>query len=274
MEPLAGRIGFVGGGMMAEALCRGLLAAGVCDAGQVLISEPEPPRRAQMAAIVGEANVFDDNVRVCAEADTVVLAVKPQVAPDVLKALHGKVSSRTLVVSIVTGLTLHDLAAGLGTKRVIRVMPNTPALVGEGASAYSVGEGASDADRETARLVLSAVGLALELPEKHLAAVTGLSGSGPAFIYVLIEAMADAGVYLGLPRTVALDLAAQTVKGAAEMVRRTGDHPGLLKDKVTTPGGTTIEGLLALEQAGLRTAIMNAVVAAGQKAILLSKKTE
>jgi pyrroline-5-carboxylate reductase len=177
--------------------------------------------------------------------------------------MKGEVLERHLVISVAAGISLAQLAEGLGPlPRLVRVMPNTPCLVGQGASGYCMGANTSLADQRLVEQLLSAVGIAVPVEEKLLDAVTGLSGSGPAFGYLMIEALSDGGVLAGLPRDIALQLAAQTLKGAAEMVLATGEHPGRLKDQVTSPGGTTIVGLQALEAGGLRSALINAVAAA------------
>jgi pyrroline-5-carboxylate reductase len=181
-------------------------------------------------------------------------------------------SADKLVISIVTGIRGETLSAGLGACRIIRVVPNTPCLVGESASAYSLGANATADDGKLVANLLGSVGMAIQVDEKLLDAVTGLAGSGPAFVYLAIEALADGGVRAGLPRDIALRLASQTVKGAAEMVLKTGDHPGVLKDRVTSPGGTTIAGLQALETAGVRGAYISAVEAAARRAAELSKE--
>jgi pyrroline-5-carboxylate reductase len=189
----------------------------------------------------------------------------------VAAGLKGKIAAETLVVSIAAGIRLAALEHDFGENlRVVRVMPNTPCLVGQGASAYCLGGKATAEDGELVKELLSAVGLAVPVEEKLLDAVTGLSGSGPAFVYVIIDALSDGGVRMGLPRAVATALAAQTVLGAAQMVRATGEHPGVLKDRVTSPGGTTIAGLQALEEAGLRGALMSAVEAATRRAAELA----
>jgi pyrroline-5-carboxylate reductase len=202
-----------------------------------------------------------------------VLAVKPQTMAAVLAEVRPTVSPRHLVVSIAAGVTLGQLAAGLGPDaRLIRVMPNTPCLVGASAAGFAAGPAATADDVALVARLFGAVGKAFAVPEHLLDAVTGLSGSGPAFVYVLIEALADGGVRVGLPRDVALALAAQTVLGSAKMVLETGTHPAALKDAVASPGGTTIAGLHALERAGFRAAAMDAVEAAARRAAELGKQ--
>jgi pyrroline-5-carboxylate reductase len=189
---------------------------------------------------------------------------------DVLGELRGRVTTRHLVVSVAAGIPLAAIASGLGPgPRLVRVMPNTPCLIGQGASAYCLGPGATAADGELVGRLLSAVGRAYVVPEKLLDAVTGLSGSGPAFVYVMIEALSDGGVRMGLPRDVATTLAAQTVRGAAEMVLASGEHPAVLKDRVASPGGTTIAGLQALESGAVRAALIAAVEAATRRSVEL-----
>jgi pyrroline-5-carboxylate reductase len=188
-----------------------------------------------------------------------------------MQDVKSPASQDKLFVSIAAGVTIARLSAGLGTDRVIRVMPNTPCLVGKGAAAFARGPSATPADGERVAKLLNAVGLAFELDEKLLDAVTGLSGSGPAFVYVVIEALSDGGVRMGLPRHVATQLAAQTVLGAAQMVLG-GEHPAVLKDRVASPGGTTIAGLQALEDRGLRAALIAAVEAATERSKELGSK--
>ncbi|OYW17530.1 MAG: pyrroline-5-carboxylate reductase [Planctomycetales bacterium 12-60-4] len=205
-------------------------------------------------------------------SDVIILAVKPQQMASVLVSLQPHLESRHLVVSIAAGVTLKSMSTVLGAAhRLIRVMPNTPCLVGAGASAFALGESATSADAELVQKLVATVGISAQVSESLLDAVTGLSGSGPAFVYLFIEALSDGGVRSGLPRDLATRLAAQTVLGAAQMVLTTQQHPGTLKDAVTSPGGTTIAGLHALEQAGVRGGVMDAVTAAWERSCELSR---
>ncbi len=256
------RVGFVGAGRMAQALAGGLVSSGFCAAEDVCGSDVVPTAADAFAEATG-GQVVTTNAEVAGRSDVIVLAVKPQHMPGVLSDLAGSVTADHLVVSIAAGITLSTLSGALpADTRIVRVMPNTPCLVGISASAYAVGAAATDEDAALVARLLETVGVAMPVSEPLIDAVTGLSGSGPAYVYEVIEAMADGGVLCGLPRDVALQLAAQTVKGAAEMVFATGDHPGALKDAVASPGGTTIAGLAELERAGLRGALINAVESA------------
>lgn len=268
------RIGFIGAGRMATALAQGFVASGLATAEKIVASDVSSVATDEFRRTTG-ARVAESNSKVVAETDVVFLAVKPQQMAQVLQDLRGKLTAKHLVASIAAGVPLAALNVGLGAgPRLVRVMPNTPCLVGQGASAYCLGPGATQADGQLIGRLLSAVGQAHELDEKLMDAVTGLSGSGPAFVYVMIEALSDGGVQMGLPRDVATALAAQTVRGAAELVLSTGQHPGVLKDAVASPGGTTIAGLAALEAGGVRTALMSAVVAATRRAAELGAATE
>jgi pyrroline-5-carboxylate reductase len=258
--------GYIGAGRMATALVEGMIGRGVATPGRILASDPSESARQLLADRAG-IRTSASNVEVASQADVVVLAVKPQVIGTALAEVAPALGAGKLVISIVAGVTTASLRAGLGgSARLVRVMPNTPALVGAGASGYCLGEGATPADEALVRRLLEAVGRAYRVPESLIDAVTGLSGSGPAFVYAVIEALSDGGVRAGLPRDVATPLAAQTVLGAALMVLETGLHPGALKDQVTSPGGTTIAGLHALERGGLRAALMDAVEAAARRA--------
>jgi pyrroline-5-carboxylate reductase len=240
-------VGFIGSGMMASALMDGLMAKkALASPSSVTCSDIYPPSL-QLAAEKGY-NTCTTNDVVCQNAKTaIILAVKPNIIEQVCKDVAAS-GTDAVIISIAAGVTLATLEANLPGRRVVRVMPNTPCLVGEAASGYALGKLANDADREIVKTIFGSVGLALEVYEHLLDAVTGVSGSGPAYVFQFIEALSDGGVRCGLPRDVATKLAAQTVKGAAEMVLQTGKHPGLLKDGVTSPGGTTIAGVEALEK--------------------------
>jgi len=264
-------IGFIGSGQMARALAQGFVSAGLVEGGRIVHCDPVQAAAEQFAQQVGGSRKSASNGEIVAEANVIFLAVKPQNMPAVFSEIGGQIAPEKLVVSIAAGVTLGRLSEGLKTTRVVRVMPNTPALVGKGASAYALGPAATAADGQLVGQLLGAVGQAFQVDEKLLDAVTGLSGSGPAFVYVMIEALADGGVRMGLPRDIALALAAQTVRGSAEMVLSTGEHPAALKDKVASPGGTTIAGLAALEERGLRSALIAAVEAATRRSQELGK---
>lgn len=265
------RIGFIGAGKMATALAYGFVDAGLVDRARLFAADPFAEATAAFAKATG-GQMLPNNVALAEESTLVFLAVKPQQMAGVLSELKGRLTARHLVISVAAGVTLATLASGLGEgPRLVRVMPNTPCLVGQGASGYCVGRGATAADAELVGRLLTSVGRAWPLDEKLLDAVTGLSGSGPAFVFVMIEALADGGVRVGLPRQVALALAAQTVLGSAQMVLDTGEHPAALKDQVASPGGTTIAGLAALEAGNVRSALIAAVEAATKRSIELGK---
>jgi pyrroline-5-carboxylate reductase len=263
----ARRIGFLGAGKMATALAQGWLQAGLVRADHLRASDPLPEARSAFAqATAGQT--FTDNRQVVADSDLVVLAVKPQQMAEVLAEIGPVVqSSQPLLVSVAAGVTLQTIRAGLGVSsgRLVRVMPNTPCLVGAGASAYAASSGTPAEDVQGVDRLFNAVGRAVAVPEKLLDAVIGLSSSGPAFVFVVIEALSDGGVRMGLPRDLATLLAAQTVLGSAKLLLESGLHPGVLKDMVASPGGTTIAGLHALERGGLRAALMDAVEAAARR---------
>lgn len=257
-------VGFIGAGVMAEALTRGLIKSEVARARDICASDPSSHRREVFRGMIGQ-NTFAQNGKVVERSEVIVLAVKPGMLPTVADDIAPEVTTDHLVVSIVPGVTLKWLHERLGTARLIRIMPNTPALVEQGAAAFCRGARANDADASVVRQMLSAVGQCEEVEEELMDAVTGLSGSGPAYAYMMIEALSDGGVKMGLPRRTATRLAAQTLKGAAEMVLDSTVHPGALKDQVATPGGTTIAAVHALEKAGLRSALMDAVEAATRR---------
>jgi pyrroline-5-carboxylate reductase len=259
------RFGFIGAGRMATALARGFISANLAAADRVLASDAYPTAGEQFVAETG-CRLAANNREVLAGSDVIFLAVKPQQMAQVMAELHGHATREHLLISIAAGVPLATLASGLGgAPRLVRVMPNTPCLIGSGASGYCLGPNATADDARLVGQLLGAVGIAHQVDESLLDAVTGLSGSGPAFVYVIIEALSDGGVKMGLPRDVALALAAQTVRGAAAMILETKQHPGQLKDAVTSPGGTTIAGLSALEAAGARAAMIAAVEAATRR---------
>lgn len=263
------RIGFLGGGNMAEALIRGLLHSRSVDANAVHVSDVKAERLRDLADKYG-VRTTEDNDEVVAGADLVVIAVKPQIVDRILGPLGARLDAAKLVVSVAAGVPIESLEARLPpATRVVRAMPNTAAICLAGATAISAGSHATKADVEVARAFFEAVGRCVVLDETLLDAVTGLSGSGPAYVMLIIEALADGGVKVGLGRDTALLLAAQTVYGAAKLQLETGEHPGRLKDMVTSPGGTAIAGLHTLEAGGLRRTLIDAVeTAAGRSAEL------
>jgi pyrroline-5-carboxylate reductase len=264
-------IGFLGAGKMATALGRGFVRAGLVVPGQVIASDPSAAARAAFAKEVG-AKTTASNAEVVKFAPVVVLAVKPDQVGGVLAEIREGITGKHCLISIAAGVPLARLEAGLGAgARVIRVMPNTPALVGAAAAGYALGKSARAEDGKLAQKLFSAVGLAFQVKEALLDAVTGLSGSGPAYAYIFIEGLSDGGVAAGLPRDIATRLAAQTVLGSARMVLELGLHPGALKDMVTSPGGTTIEGVHELEKGKLRGTVMSAVRAAAEKSKKLGR---
>lgn len=263
---MAVRIGFVGGGQMATALAKGFLNAEIAVAADVVASDISPAARESFTAGTGCATL-ESNAAVAQCCAVVILAVKPQVLPGVLDELRRVATPDHLVISIAAGISLGVLETTLGRdRRLVRVMPNTGCLVGASATAFAVGGACTEADADYVDRLFRSVGVVFRLPESLLDAVTGLSGSGPAYVFQIIEALSDGGVRAGLPRAVASALAAQTVLGAAKMVLETGRHPAELKDMVASPGGTTIAGLAVLERAAVRGAIIDAVAAATDRA--------
>jgi pyrroline-5-carboxylate reductase len=256
-------IGFIGSGRMASALLEGILRAGIASAADIVLTDKIPAASEELARRTG-TGPRASNAEVVAEAEVLILCVKPGDVPQALREA-GDLSGK-LLVSIAAGVPLRRLQEwAAGNPRLIRVMPNTPALIGQGAAAYAPGEGATEEDMAVADRIFGATGVAVRVKEELLDAVTGLSGSGPAFVYTVIEALADGGVLMGLPREIALRLASQTVLGSAAMVLQTGMHPAQLRDQVASPGGTTMAGLEALEDAGLRAALIGAVRAATER---------
>ncbi len=274
------RIGFIGGGNMAAALIRGLLHSQTVSPEQIQASDVKAERLAELHAKYGIATT-QDNEALGRWADVIVISVKPQIVDRVLApiaaALEGSLTENDLVVSIAAGVPLESIEARLPKgARVVRAMPNTAAIALAGATAIAPGTHATQADLDVAKGLFDAVGRCVVLDESLLDAVTGLSGSGPAYVMLMIEALADGGVKVGLGRDTALLLAAQTVYGAAKLQLETGEHPGRLKDMVTSPGGTAIAGLHTLEAGGLRRTLIDAVEAAtnraGELGVQMAKK--
>jgi pyrroline-5-carboxylate reductase len=257
-------IGFIGAGNMAEAMLRGLLRGEDFAPAQVSASGPREERVRELREKYS-INATTDN-QVPASAEIVVLSVKPQIMSRVLDEVAGTISPDALVISIAAGVPVSTIQSRLATgTRVIRAMPNTPALVDAAATAIAGGEHVSEADLADAKRIFDAIGVTVILEESQLDAVTGLSGSGPAYVFLILEALSDAGVKVGLSRRTAQLLAAQTLLGSAKLLLETNEHPGRLKDMVTSPGGTAITGLHTLENGGVRTTLMNAVEAATRR---------
>ena len=265
-------IGFIGAGRMATALAKGFVNAGLVSPDKLIASDLVLAGRDAFGQALG-CETTGSNADVLAKAKVIVLAFKPHQLNEATEPVRDQFNKFHLVISILAGVKLAklELACG-GQARVVRVMPNTPALVGEGACGYALGQAATADDGALVKRLLSAVGMAYEVKEPLIDAVTGLSGSGPAYGYTIIEALSDGGVAAGLPRDIATKLAAQTMLGAARMVLETGQHPGELKDMVCSPGGTTIEGVHELEEGGVRSALINAVRASTERAVELGQE--
>jgi pyrroline-5-carboxylate reductase len=257
------RFGMVGGGVMGEAIVSRLIRQGIYAAESILVSEPQAQRRSFLQQQY-QVQVTSDNQAAAEAEEVLLLAIKPQILATVVADLaSSKVNnSSPLVISILAGVPLSKLESAFPQQSVIRVMPNTPATVGAGMTAIALGKNVSSEDLNKAKTIFTAIGEVVEVPEYLMDAVTGLSGSGPAYVAVMIEALADGGVAAGLPRAIANQLAIQTVFGTAKLIQESGLHPAELKDRVSSPGGTTIAGVAALEKAGFRSALIQAVLAA------------
>lgn len=264
-------IGFIGAGNMAEAIISGLIKKTLVKPDEISVFDVKKERMEHMAQTFG-VRCTPGIPELAPSRDMVVLAVKPDQIVPLLKGA-GKALAGKLLVSIAAGVTLRSMLDVLGDDaKVVRVMPNTPCLVMEGASVMAASQACSEKDRDAVLSMFSAVGICLEMEEKFINAVTALSGSGPAFCFLFLEALCDGAVKAGLSRDVALKLAAATMKGAASMVMELGKHPGQLKDMVTSPSGTTIEGISVLESKGFRSAVIDAVTAAYRRAEAMSGK--
>jgi pyrroline-5-carboxylate reductase len=265
------KIGIVGAGKIGSAIARGIVRAGLASTDRVMASDVSGPLRQALADELG-ISVTSDNRELCDFAEVVILAVKPQILDPVVKQMARSFGAGKLLVSVAAGVPILRIEAGLPPgARVVRVMPNICCVVGAGAAAYAAGAHATAQDLEIVGSILNSFGMGLRVDEKDLDAVTGLSGSGPAYVFLFIEALADGGVQVGLSREVALKLALHTVYGAARMALESAKHLSELKDEVTSPGGTTIAGLYALEQKSLRGTVMNAVVSATRRSQELGK---
>ena len=269
--PQSRAIAMIGGGQMALALAEGFCRAGLLQPTDITVHDPVPAARERLAGRVPGIHFADNGAAAAAAARIVFLAVKPQQASAACREFAAALAADAVVVSIVAGLTLHNLAELAGTPRIIRVMPNTPCLVGRGVSVVCRTPEVPAGDLARVLELLAAVGRVHEADETLMDAVTGLSGSGPGFVALLVEALADGGVKAGLPRSLALALAIETLSGTAALLEQTGEHPAQIKDRVSSPGGTTIAGLAVLEQRGVRGALIDAVVAAAARARELGK---
>lgn len=258
-------LGFIGGGQMAGALATGALHSGLLSENKLVFFDTSLEAQAKLRDKFPNSKIVPHLKDVFDICDSILLAVKPQVLTKVTSELANHISPTHLIISVVAGISLAKLESGLGTKRIIRVMPNTPCQVRAGASGIAALAGTSAEDRNWVEHLMASVGTVHHVEDDMLHAVTGVSGSGPAYAFMVIEALADGGVAAGLPRKVATQLAAQTLLGAATMVLKTGDHPGELKDRVASPAGTTIAAIAALEQHGIRAAFIEAVKAATER---------
>lgn len=277
LEPIKEKIGFIGGGNMAKAICEGMIQKGLVVFKQIYVSGPNIENLTWW--VEKGANVYTQNGRVVEHADVIFLAMKPHVLPSAIANVHETLNlpvKSKLFVSILAGVTLEQLENVLSPleecARIIRVMPNTPIMVGEGCAAFCPGSKATPHDIQLVKTILQLSGVCKQVPESMINPICALVGSGPAFVYLIIEALADAGVKQGIPRAMAIEMAAQTTLGAAKMVLDTGKHTAVLRDEVCSPGGTTIAGIHALETGGVRGTLFNAVEAAAKRANELGQK--
>lgn len=265
------KIGIIGAGRMATALASGFLRGGLSDSSNLKSTDVFENARTQFEETTGCPSL-EENCDIVKNSEIIILAVKPQYVQDVCDEIANDLNESQLVISIAAGISISQIETVIGGSiPVVRVMPNTPCLIGEGANAFSLGSFGTDDHSEIVKELFNTVGTIEEVPEYQLDAVTGLSGSGPAYVFQFIEALSDGGVLKGLPRDLATRLATQTVLGAAKLLQETGEHPGVLKDGVASPGGTTIAGLQALENGKLRATVINAVQSATERSIELRK---
>jgi len=261
-----GNLAVIGAGKLGETLIRGLVDAGAVEPGRIVVTTRHPERAEQVAGSIN-ATAVASNAEAAASADVVLLSVKPQSMPDVLAEISPALKPGQLLISVAASVSIAFIEKQLPPSiAVVRAMPNTPCLIKQGMTGIAGGSHADPAQVELAKKIFDAVGRTVIVDEKHLDAITGLSASGPAFLCIVVESLAEAGVKVGLPRNVATELAAQTMAGTGAMVLDTGEHPAKLKDFVTTPAGCTIDGILELEDGGLRTTLIKAVVKATARA--------
>lgn len=267
------KIGFIGAGNMASALIKGILKARLVESDYVSASDIDIEKLDSLKNEYGINVIFKENEKLVSESDIIILSVKPQIFEKILKEIAPKLNKSKLIITIAAGISTEFIEHVVGKElKIVRAMPNTPALILEGATAIAPGLHAEEEDLRIAHKIFDAVGKVAIVDESQMDAVTGLSGSGPAYVFMIIEALSDAGVKMGLSRNVAMKLAAQTVMGAAKLQIETDMHPGRLKDMVTSPGGTAIAGIHTLEQGGLRTTLINAVESATKRSIELGSK--
>ena len=260
-----GGVAFIGGGVMGEAILKALLQRQLVQPAEVAVAEPVAARRNVLGSSY-HVRCVPEAAQATPGAATVVLSIKPQNLPEVMADLKGALKDDQLVLSIIAGATIKSMTAGLAHQRVVRVMPNTPAQIGEGISVWTATPAVTDEQRAAARQLLAALGQEIEVGQEHyLDMATALSGSGPAYVFLFIEALVDAGVHIGMPRDMAERLALQTVLGSARFAQASGQHPAHLRNMVTSPGGTTTEGVLRLEEGAFRAVVMRAVEAAYEK---------
>lgn len=264
------KLGVIGGGVMAEAIVSRLLQKNIYSANSIIIGEPNLSRR-QFWHDQYSVTTTEDNQHILDNCEILLLAIKPQIFSNVVSSLNLNIHQKPLILSILAGVSLDKLASYFSEYAIVRVMPNTPAIVGEAMTAISANEKVTSLQLDLTLSLFDAIGSVISIPESLMDAVTGLSGSGPAFVALMIEALADGGVASGLPRSIALELATQTVLGTAELVKQTNLHPAILKDQVTSPGGTTIAGVAQLEKNGFRHAVISAVTTAYKRSQELGK---
>ncbi len=260
------KIAFIGAGNMGEAIIRGILDRGTVRASDILATDVSEKRRSYIGGQYGVA-VETDNRRAAEQADSVVLAIKPVALPQVMKELKGTLKPDQMALSIVAGATVTSLCDGLAHRAVVRAMPNMPAQIGEGVTVWTATGEVTEEQREKASSILGALGREIFVSdEKYIDMATAVSGSGPAYVFLIIESLIDAAVHIGLPRDMARDLVLDTVSGSTHLCQKSGRHPAELKNLVTSPGGTSAAGLLQLEEGGLRALVAQAIIAAYDRA--------